>query len=123
MGSTRVESRKKGSIRQIKASGGKVGQDVGRARNVETLRNIAVCALVKARSAEQVGRRACGGDGTSGAPGNGRCVVTEGGHRELTEVVILGQGGDMTDGGDEFQVGIGDGATGVPIADQVGLYV
>ena len=123
MGSTRVECRKKGSVRQVKASGGKVGQDVGRARNVETLRNIAVGALVKARSAEQIGRRARGGDGTFGAPGDGRCVVTEGGHSELAEVVVLGQCGDITDSGDEFQVGIGDGATRVPIGDQGGLYM
>ena len=123
MGSTRVECRKKGSVRQVKASGGKVSQDVGGAWNVETLRNLAVGTLVKARSAEQIGRRARGGDGAFGAPGDGRCVVTEGSHCELAEVVVLGQCGDVTDGGDEFQVGVGDGAARVPIADQGGLYV
>ena len=123
MGSTRVECRKKGRVRQVKALGGKVGQDVGGAWNVETLRNIAVGPLVKARSAEQIGRRARGGDGAFGAPGDGGCVVTEGSHCELAEVVVLGQCGDVTDGGDEFQVGVGDGAARVPIADQGGLYV
>ena len=123
MGSTRVECRKKGSIRQIKASGGNVSQDVGRAWNVEALRNVVMGTLVEAGGVEQVGRRARGGDGAFGTPCDGWCIVTEGGYSELTEVVVGVQGGYMTDGGGEFQVRIGDGATGVPITDQGGLYV
>ena len=112
MGSTRVECHKKGSVRQIKASGGNVSQDVGGAQNVEALRNVAMGTLVEAGGAEQVGRRAHGGDGAFGTPCDGWCIVTEGGYSELTEVMVGGQGGYVTDGGGEFQVGIGDGATG-----------
>ena len=119
----RVECRKKGSVRQIKASGGNVSQNVGGAQNVEALRNVAMGTLVEAGGAEQVGRWARGGDGAFGTPCDSWCIVAEGGYSELTEVVVGGQGGYVTDGGGEFQVGIGDGAMGVPIADQGGLYV
>ena len=112
MGSTRVECHKKGIVRQIKALGGNVSQNVGTAQNVEALQDEVMGTLVEAGGAEQVGLRARGGDGVFGTPCDGWCIVIEGGYSELTEVVVGGQGGYVTDGGGEFQVGIGDGATG-----------
>ena len=114
---TRVEGCNKVSVRQIKASGCKVGQGVGWARNVEPLRNVAMGPLVQAGGAEQVRRRARSGNRAFGTPGNSRGIIAEGGYGELTEVVVLGQCGNMTDSGDEFQIGVGDGAPGVLFAD------
>ena len=119
---TRVEDRKKVSVRQIEASGCKVGQCVGRARNVEPLRNVSMGPLVLAGGAEQVGRRARSGDGASGTPGNSRGIVAESGYGELPEVVVLGQRGNVSHSGDEFQVRVGDGALGVLVTDYGGLY-
>ena len=73
--------------------------------------------LVEAGGAEQVGRRARSGDGAFGTPGDSRGIVAESGDGELPEVVVLGQRGNVSDSGDELQIGVCDGAPGVLVAD------
>ena len=74
---------------EVLESGGVVRHHVGLSRDVRKLICVAVVTLVEAGEATEVCRRAVGGDSTADSPAEGRCVVRETRHGELTHVVVL----------------------------------